>query len=165
MPLRHASPLWKHERPLCHPLDCAVLCLQRSASGGNVARFARGTTSVGTISVTASATSYNTTSDYRLKENVVSLSGAIARLNQLPVHRFNFIADPGTVVDGFIAHEAAAVVPECVTGLKDAVDEDGDPVYQGIDQSKLVPLLTAALQESIAKIEQLEQRLAAAGIA
>ena len=142
-----------------------VLTLQRSATGGNVARFVRGTGSVGTISVTASATSYNTTSDYRLKENVVSLSGAIARLNQLPVRRFNFIADPDTVIDGFIAHEAAAVVPECVTGEKDEVDENGDPVYQGIDQAKLVPLLTAALQEAIAKIGQLEQRLAAAGIA
>ena len=141
-----------------------MLTLQRSASGGNVARFVRGTGSVGTISVTASATSYNTTSDYRLKENVVSLSGAIARLNQLSVYRFNFIVDPTVVVDGFIAHEAQEVVPECVTGLKDAVDEDGDPIYQGIDQSKLVPLLTAALQEAIAKIEVLEQRLNDAGI-
>jgi hypothetical protein len=141
-----------------------MLTLQRSASGGNVARFVRGTGSVGTISVTASATSYNTTSDYRLKENVVPLDGAITRLNQLPVHRFNFIADPDTVVDGFIAHEAQEVVPECVTGEKDEVDADGNPVMQGIDQSKLVPLLTAALQEAIAKIEVLEQRLNDAGI-
>jgi hypothetical protein len=142
-----------------------MLTLQRSAANGNVARFVRGTGAVGSISVTAAATSYNTTSDYRLKENVVSLSGAIARLNQLSVYRFNFIADPDTVVDGFIAHEAQEVVPECVTGEKDEVDADGNPVMQGIDQSKLVPLLTAALQEAIAKIEQLEQRLAAAGIA
>ena len=138
-----------------------MLTLQRSASGGNVARFVRGTGSVGTISVTASATSYNTTSDYRLKENVVSLSGAIARLNQLSVYRFNFIVDPTVVVDGFIAHEAAAVVPECVTGEKDAEDENGDPIYQGIDQSKIVPLLTAALQEAIAMINALEARIAA----
>jgi hypothetical protein len=68
------------------------------------------------------------------------------------------------VVDGFIAHEAAAVVPECVTGEKDEVDEDGNPIYQGIDQSKLVPLLTAALQEAVAKIEALEARLTAAGL-
>ena len=120
--------------------------------------------SVGNITVAASSTSYNTSSDYRLKENVVDLDGAIARLNQLPVHRFNFIVDPDTVVDGFIAHEAAEVVPECVTGTKDEVDADGNPVYQGIDQSKMVPLLTAALQEAIAKIEALEQRLTAAGI-
>jgi hypothetical protein len=116
---------------------------------------------VGQISTTASATSYTTSSDYRLKENVTLLDGAIARLNQLPVHRFNFIADPDTVVDGFIAHEAAAVVPECVTGEKDEEDENGDPVYQGIDQSKVVPLLTAALQEAIAKIHALEARVAA----
>jgi len=138
-----------------------MLTLQRSASGGNVARFVRGTTSVGTISVTASATAYNTTSDYRLKENIARIGGGISRLLQLKPSRFNFKVEPNAVVDGFIAHEAAAVVPECVTGLKDAVDEDGDPIYQVIDQSKLVPLLTAALQEAIGKIESLESRLAA----
>ena len=120
---------------------------------------------VGSISVTTSATAYNTSSDYRLKENVVPLTGAVDRLNQLQVHRFNFIADPNKTVDGFIAHEAQAVVPECVTGTKDEVDDEGNPVYQGIDQSKLVPLLTAALQEALAKIETLEQRLSDAGIA
>ena len=116
---------------------------------------------VGWISTTSSATAYNTSSDYRLKENITLLDGAIARLNQLHVHRFNFIANPDTVVDGFIAHEAAAVVPESVTGEKDEEDENGDPVYQGIDQSKLVPLLTAALQEAIAKIDALEARITA----
>jgi hypothetical protein len=107
------------------------------------------------------ATAYNTSSDYRLKENVVSLTGAIDRVNQLQVRRFNFIADPDRTVDGFIAHEAQEIVPECVTGEKDAVNDDGNPVMQGIDQSKLVPLLTAALQEAIAKIEALETRLSA----
>jgi hypothetical protein len=107
---------------------------------------------------------YNTTSDYRLKENVVPLTGAADRLKQIPVHRFNFIADPDKTVDGFIAHEAQAVVPECVTGIKDEVDAEGNPVYQGIDQSKLVPLLTAALQEALAEIESLKARLTAAGI-
>ena len=138
---------------------------------------------VGSITTNGSATSYNTSSDYRLKENVVPLTGAADRLNQLQVRRFNFIADPDTTVDGFIAHEAQAVVPECVTGthnevevwkegeqLPDGVsvgdnklDENGNtiPVYQGIDQSKLVPLLTAALQEALAKIETLETRLTA----
>jgi hypothetical protein len=119
---------------------------------------------VGSVSTNASATTYNTSSDYRLKENVVLLTGAIDRLQQIPVHRFNFIADPDTVVDGFIAHEAQEIVPECVTGTKDEVDENGNPAYQGIDQSKLVPLLTAALQEAVAKIESLEARLTAAGI-
>jgi len=116
---------------------------------------------VGSITTNGSATAYNTSSDYRLKENVVPLTGAADRLNQLQVHRFNFIADPDKTVDGFIAHEAQAVVPECVTGVKDEVDEYDNPVYQGIDQAKLVPLLTAALQEAIAKIEALETRLSA----
>jgi hypothetical protein len=116
---------------------------------------------VGSISISGSSTVYNTSSDYRLKENIVPLTGAADRLNQLQVHRFNFIADPDTTVDGFLAHEAQAVVPECVTGTKDEVDDEGNPVYQGIDQSKLVPLLTAALQEAIGRIETLETRLTA----
>jgi len=130
-------------------------------TNGFVCTWFNNGTKVGDISVTASATAYNTGSDYRLKENIISLTGAIDRLNQLQVHRFNFIADPETTVDGFIAHEAQAVVPECVTGQKDAVDDDGNPIYQGIDQSKLVPLLTAALQEAVAKIETLEAKVAA----
>jgi hypothetical protein len=116
---------------------------------------------VGTVSISTTATTYATSSDYRLKENVVPLTGAIERLNQLSVRRFNFIADPDKIVDGFIAHEAQEVVPECVTGTKDEVDADGNPVYQGIDQSKLVPLLTAALQEAIAEIASLKDRVAA----
>ena len=118
-------------------------------------------TSVGSIVVTTTATAYNTSSDYRIKENVVPLTGAIDRLNNLQVRRFNFVANPNLTVDGFIAHEAQTVVPESVTGEKDEVDENGDPVYQGIDQSKVVPLLTAALQEAIAKIDALEARIAA----
>jgi hypothetical protein len=102
---------------------------------------------VGSIYVGHAAVTYNTTSDYRAKENVVDLTSAIPRLKTLPVHRFNFIADSETTVDGFLAHEAQNVVPEAVTGTKDEVDDDGNPVMQGIDQSKLVPLLTAALQE------------------
>jgi hypothetical protein len=120
-----------------------------------------GSANVGTVTSTTTITTFATNSDYRLKENVVSLTGAIDRVNQLQVHRFNFTADPGKTVDGFIAHEAQAVVPECVTGEKDAVDDDGNPIYQGIDPSKLVPLLTAALQEAIAKIETLEAKVAA----
>ena len=138
-------------------LDGAVAFQFYSPTGGTGA-------SVGDITVNASSTAFNTSSDYRLKENVVPLTGAADRVNQLQVHRFNFIADPDKTVDGFIAHEAQAVVPECVTGTKDAVDADGNPVYQGIDQSKLVPLLTAALQEALAEIESLKARLTAAGI-
>ncbi len=116
---------------------------------------------VGSISTSASATTYSTSSDYRLKENVTPLTGAAARVQQLKPSRFNFIADPDTEVDGFIAHEVQEIVPEAIVGTKDEVDEDGKPLYQGIDQSKLVPLLTAALQEALGKIADLETRLAA----
>ena len=115
----------------------------------------------GYIFTSSTATSYNTTSDYRLKENVVGITDGIERVKQLNPSRFNFIADADTTVDGFLAHEAATVVPESVIGEKDAVDADGNPDYQGIDQAKLVPLLTAALQEAITKIETLETKVAA----
>jgi hypothetical protein len=131
-----------------------------TGSSNNIVIYRAGT-QVGSITTTNTATAYNTSSDYRLKENVVPLTGAVDRINQLQVHRFNFIGNPDTTVDGFIAHEAQAVVPECVTGTKDEVDADGNPVYQGIDQSKLVPLLTAALQEALAEIESLKARVTA----
>ena len=112
--------------------------------------------SQGNITVTNSATSYNTSSDYRLKENVVDLTGATERVKQLQPKRFNFIANADTTVDGFLAHEAQAVVPEAITGEKDAVDADGNPEYQSIDQSKLVPLLVATIKELEARIAALE---------
>ena len=114
-------------------------------------------------SVTQSGTSgvsYNTSSDYRLKENIVGISDGITRLKTLKPSKFNFKTEKDRTVDGFIAHEVTAV-PEAVTGTKDAVDSDNNPIYQGIDQSKLVPLLTAALQEAVAKIEVLETKVAA----
>jgi hypothetical protein len=113
-------------------------------------------TSVGTITLNGSVTAYNTSSDYRLKENVDYTWDATTRLKQLKPARFNFIADADTTVDGFLAHEAQAVVPECVTGAKDAVDDDGNAVIQGIDQSKLVPLLVKTIQELEARITALE---------
>jgi hypothetical protein len=116
---------------------------------------------VGAIYRSGSSTVYATSSDYRLKENVVPLSNALSRLMSVSVHRFNFIAHPDTTVDGFLAHEIQTVVPEAVGGEKDAVDSDGNPLYQCIDQSKLVPLLTAALQEAIGEIESLKARVAA----
>jgi len=113
----------------------------------------------GSITTDGSSTAFNTSSDYRLKENVELLTGATERLSQIPVHRFNFIGSEVTV-DGFIAHEVQTVVPEAVIGEKDAVNEDGSIKPQGIDQSKLVPLLTAALQEAIGEIESLKARVA-----
>ena len=115
-----------------------------------------GGSQVGSIVTNTSTTSYNTSSDYRLKENVVDMTGAIDRVKQLSPKRFNFIIDADKTVDGFLAHEAQTVIPESVSGEKDAVDDNGDIDAQGIDQSKLVPLLTGALKEAIAKIETLE---------
>jgi hypothetical protein len=144
--------------------DAAATIHQDTTSSITQIYFLNPNGNVGSITTNGSATAYNTSSDYRLKENVVAVATGISRLQQLKPSRFNFIADPGKTVDGFIAHEVQDVVPEAVHGEKDAVDADGDPVYQGIDQSKLVPLLTAALQEAVAKIESLEARLTAAGI-
>jgi hypothetical protein len=110
-------------------------------------------------SITQSGTSgvaYNTSSDHRLKENVVELTGATTRLKQLEPKRFNFIADADTTVDGFLAHEVQTIVPEAITGTHNEVDADGNPVYQGIDQSKLVPLLVATIKELEARITALE---------
>ena len=136
--------------------------LSYTGTGANYSqRFYNGNGLVGSILVNGSSTSYNTSSDYRLKENASAISDGITRLKQLKPYKFNFIADKSKTLDGFFAHEAQAVVPESATGTKDEVDSDNKPVYQGIDQSKLVPLLTAALQEAVAKIEVLETKVAA----
>ena len=141
-------------------------------------------TSVGEINTNGSSTSYNTSSDYRLKTDAQPMAGASARVQALNPVNFEWIVD-GTRVDGFLAHEAQAVVPESVTGTKDAMmdeeyevtpavlDDDGNettpavmgtrnvPDYQGIDQSKLVPLLTAALQDALTEITDLKARVIA----
>ena len=187
----------------CNGQNGNAAVFARRGSDGSCVLFRRQTTNVGSISVNGSSTAYNTSSDHRLKENVVDLDGAITRVKQLAPKRFNFTADADTTYDGFLAHEAQTVVPEAVTGTHNqeepigtltewdgtvletdvvepndltweetVTDEDGNestetrtrtwtqtgtqPVYQGIDQAKLVPLLTAALQEAIARIEALE---------
>jgi hypothetical protein len=114
---------------------------------------------VGGMDFDNTTTYFPAPSDYRLKENVVPLSGALTRLNQLNPVRFNFIAEPDKTVDGFIAHEVATVVPNAVLGEKDAVKEDGSMKIQSLDQSKLVPLLVGALQELSAKVVVLEARV------
>jgi len=111
----------------------------------------------GNITCNSSSVSYNSTSDYRLKENVVDLTNATERLKQLQPRRFNFIADTAEkTVDGFLAHEVQEIVPEAVTGLKDALKENGEPEYQSMDASKLVPLLVATIKELEARIAALE---------
>lgn len=134
----------------------------RVATNGNVGLrfFNSSTQGVGDITINASGTAFNTSSDYRLKENESLISDGITRLKTLKPYRFNFKTEPDKTVDGFFAHEVTAV-PEAITGEKDAVDSDNNPIHQGIDQSKLVPLLTAALKEAITKIETLEAKVAA----
>ena len=137
-----------------------IHCVQNSANETMAIAFANTASGhAGSIKTTGNTTSFNTSSDYRLKENIVSISDAITRLKTLKPSRFNFKTDSSRIVDGFLAHEVTAV-PEAITGTKDQVDSDNNPVYQGIDQSKLVPLITAALQEAIAKIETLEAKVA-----
>jgi hypothetical protein len=137
--------------------DISGINYQSRTSAGTIQQFRNGGTAVGSISVAASSTAFNTSSDYRLKENVTYTWDATTRLKQLKPARFNFIADDtNTLVDGFIAHEVSSIVPEAITGTQDAVDEDGNPDYQGIDQSKLVPLLVKTIQELEARITALE---------
>jgi len=120
-----------------------------------------GSTDIGQIIGTTSSVSYSSASDYRLKENVVAISDGISRLKLLKPSKFNFKVTPDETVDGFLAHEVMSVVPQAVSGTKDAVDSDGKPIHQSMDSAKLVPLLTAALQEEISKRETLETRVAA----
>ena len=144
-----------------------VLYINRKTSNGSCVEFSKDGTAVGSIHVGASSTTYNTSSDYRLKENEVAISDGITRLKTLKPYRFNWKSEndesgnPTRQVDGFFAHEVSSVVPEAISGEKDAVDINENPIHQGIDQSKLVPLLTSALQEAITKIETLEAKVQA----
>jgi len=160
-----------------------VMQINRSeadTSSRNIILFYRNGANVGKITGDGTSVAYVTSSDYRLKENVTAISGATDRLKQLNPVRFNFIADTTKTVDGFLAHELQAHVPEAVTGIKDGMqdeeyeitpavfDDDGNevtpavmgirsiPDYQGIDQAKIVPLLVATIKELEARITALE---------
>jgi len=126
--------------------------LNRLTSDGTILGFRRSGTQVGSVSVTTTATAYNTSSDYRLKNTIAPMTGALAKVALLKPCTYKWNAD-GSDGEGFIAHELAEVVPQCVSGEKDAVDEEGNPKYQGIDTSFLVATLTAAIQELNAKFE------------
>ncbi len=115
-------------------------------------------TYIGGISFYGSSTTFNTSSDYRLKENIIPMSDSISRLKKLKPSRFNFKQYPEITIDGFLAHEVQNVVPEAVTGNKDELDSSGEPVYQAIDHSRLVPLLVAAIQELEARVKELENK-------
>jgi hypothetical protein len=132
-----------------------------SSSGGNGDCFNFTNTSfttVGTIATSSSATAYNTTSDYRLKENVAPMTGALATVAQLKPVTYKWKAD-GKDGQGFIAHELQAVIPDAVTGEKDAIDKDGNPRYQGVDASFLVATLTAAIQELKVELDSVKAEL------
>jgi len=186
--------------------EAPCLTLRRNTTNGDIMQFYRDGTQVGYISVDASSTSYQSGSDYRLKDNVTYDWEALPRLAQLKPARFNFKVDPDSTVDGFLAHEAQAVVPNAVGGtynetkdisnvvldaegnvLEEGVTEDDwkagkeaeegkEPkyaadttwkakhtkdVYQGMDHSKLVPLMVKAIQEQQALIETLEAKVKA----
>jgi hypothetical protein len=152
------------------------------ASGGGLVPmiyFGVENSAQGSVNAGGGSVQYNTSSDYRRKENVSNLTGAIDRVKQFKPYRFNFTDDPSKKVkDGFFAHEVTPIVPESVTGEKDAVevykkgqdipvgksvgdnilDDSGNtiPDYQGLDHSKLVPLLTAAMQELEVRVKTLE---------
>jgi hypothetical protein len=169
-------------------------CARASGSSGRLIDFHENTSGfgnpMGSITSNGGGVAYNTSSDYRLKENLVPLTDSIERVKSLKPYRFNFLAEPDVTVDGFVAHEVAETsCPEAVSGEKDAMrmeeyeitpaveevrDDDGnitveavdavmgereviDP--QGIDQAKLVPLLTAALQTALSQIEDLTARI------
>lgn len=132
--------------------SAAPFYLCRLSSDGQIAQFFRDSTQVGSISVTTSNTSYVTTSDYRLKENIAPMTGALNTVAQLKPVTYTW-KSTGSDGQGFIAHELQTVVPDAVIGEKDEVDADGKPVYQGVDTSFLVATLTAAIQELNAKVE------------
>ena len=136
-----------------------------TSGGANMVRFTDGSgDTCGEINsnATNNTTSYGTSSDYRLKENVSAVSNAIDKVKLLQPKTYNFISDPeNTPQDGFLAHELAEVIPNAVTGEKDDVNEDNSIKSQQVDYGQLTPLLTAALQEAITKIETLEARITA----
>jgi hypothetical protein len=117
-------------------------------------------TNTGSITTNGTTTAYNVTSDYRLKENVQPMTGGLATVAALKPVTYDWISN-GSAGEGFIAHELQAVIPEAVTGKKDAVSEDGSINAQGVDFSKIVPHLVAAIQELTAQNADLTTRLAA----
>jgi hypothetical protein len=127
------------------------LCSNYGAAVNSI-NFVYGSSVVGYIQQTTTATSYNTSSDYRLKHDIAPMTGALAKVAALKPVTYKWNAD-GSDGEGFIAHELAEVVPQCVTGEKDAVDAEGKPQYQGIDTSFLVATLTAAIQELKAEFD------------
>jgi len=136
---------------------CPGAVMRTDSTGTSCVSYNYSGTEVGWISTNGSTITVNNTSDYRLKENVAPLTGAIEKLKQIVPKTYTWKNNPSVgTVEGFIAHELQEVVPQAVNGVKDAVNEDGSPKYQGVDPTVLIPLLTAALQEALLRIEALE---------
>lgn len=123
------------------------LYLHRNNTSDYFVQFGYGASTVGSISTNGSSVAYNTTSDYRLKENIIPMQDALSRFLHLQPKRFNYKTRPQETIDGFIAHEVAEVVPEAVTGKKDAVDKGGHILPQLVDYSKVIPLVAGAVRE------------------
>jgi hypothetical protein len=134
--------------------DASLFC-NRLATDGETIKFYRQTLQVGNISVTTTATAYNTSSDYRLKESVQPLVGGLTRVNALKPSVYNWKSN-GSAGEGFLAHELADIVPAAVTGEKDSVNADGSIKPQGVDMSRIVPILVAAIQELTAEVNALK---------
>ena len=139
-----------------------------SSAGGSTgdhiyfSNWSNSNTNTGRIKDNSSNVTYHTSSDYRLKDNVVSISDGITRVKQLNPVRHTWKTNPAIgTVDGWIAHEVDAICPDAVDGVKDAVNDDGSIYPQAVDYGRITPLLTAALKEAIAKIETLETKVAA----
>jgi hypothetical protein len=135
--------------------DYVIAVNQNTSDGGTYYQivFRNTNGAIGAITSTSTVCSYTSLSDYRLKNTIAPMTGALAKVALLKPCTYKWNAD-GSNGEGFIAHELAEVVPYAVTGKKDAVDSDGNPKYQGIDTSFLVATLTAAIQELNAKFEE-----------
>jgi len=134
------------------------LAIRTNGNNNAIGFWRNSTTYAGAITLSGSGTAYTSASDYRLKENIAPMTGALAKVQALKPVTYKWKID-GSDGQGFIAHELQSVVPECVTGEKDAVDSEGNPQYQGIDVSFLVATLTAAIQEQQAIITDLKSRI------
>ena len=111
----------------------------------------------GSINITGTGVNYASNSDHRLKDDIVSIQDPIGLVNKLNPVNFRWIED-GSRSDGFIAHEVQSVIPNAVTGYKNAIEPDGKPIYQKLEQSKLIPIMVAAIQQLSQKVSELESR-------
>ena len=144
-------------------LDGEPLVINRTGNNGNVLSVRKNGAAKGGIEVNDSNIIITgQASDYRIKKDITPMPSAVEDIKAMRLVNFVYTdRGHGETHEGFIAHELQEIVPGAVTRHKDAVDKDGNPDLQGIDYSKLIPKLAKALQETLAKNEELEARLAA----